>query len=248
MNYAYPDLARRGLGNMLFAWAQAVAYCHRTGARMIAPHWASVMRIGPWLRGERYKRYYGRSFTNRGYAGIWHRWLPGVKVFRGMDGFFEPFINEQDVVKDELWRNVNPQIASAVERVASEGSFIGVHIRRGDFKTAGLCTPDEWYVQAIKLAVETIGCENPLIRVFSDGYPEEVAFIARAFPAARVVVMPKAPAIQDILLLSKSKIAVCTPGSTFSMWAVFLGQMPSIWKKDCGLPQVYVGEERMTYV
>lgn len=233
---------------MLFTWAQAVSYCHRTGAKMIAPHWASMMRIGPWLRGERYKRYYGRSFTNCGYARSWHRWLPGVKVFRGMDGFFAPFINDQEVVKNELWRIVNPQIVSEVERVTSEGGFIGVHIRRGDFKTAGLCTPDEWYVRAIELAVGTFNCENPLIRVFSDGYPEEVAFIARAFPAARVVVMPKAPAIQDILLLSKSKIAVCSPGSTFSMWAVFLGQMPSLWKKGCELPRVYVGEERMAYV
>lgn len=243
MNYAYPDLARRGLGNMLFTWAQAVAYCHRTGARMIAPRWASLMRIGPWLRGERYKRYYGRNFTNKGYVWGWRRWLGNVMVFRGMDGFFDPFLTEQGIVRDELWRIVNPRLVEDIRRMENEGPFIGVHIRRGDFKAAGLCTADEWYLQAIRAALEMYGRKNALIRVFSDGYPEEVAFIARAFPEVRVVIMPKAPAIQDVLSLSKAEIAVCSPRSTFSMWAVFLGQMPSVWSKDSEVPRLYCGDD-----
>lgn len=246
MNYAYPDLARRGLGNMLFTWAQAVAYCHRTGAMMIAPIWTRISRIGPWLRGERYKRYYGGEFTNGGYASRWHRWFGNVKVFRGMDGFFDPFIDEQRYIRDELWRIVSHRISNQVMKVVAEGPFIGVHIRRGDFSSTGLATGNEWYISAIAKALES-GKSIKTIRIFTDGYPDEVAFVAHAFPDLHVVVMPKAPAIQDILLLSKSTMMVCSPRSTFSMWAVFLGQMPSVWANGFKIPSIYLHEDKTIY-
>lgn len=244
MRYAYPVLARRGLGNMLFTWAQAAAYCHRTGAQMIAPVWARISRIGPWLRGERYKRFYGGEFTNAGYAPRWRRWFGDVKVFCGMEGFFDPFIKEQRYIRDELWRIVSRRISDQVMKVADEGPFIGVHIRRGDFSSLGLATGNEWYVSAIAKALENDkGVKT--IRIFTDGYPEEVAFVAQVFPDLRVIVMPKAPAIQDILLLSMSAKMVCSPRSTFSMWAVFLGQMPSVWKSGESVPRLYSDADRM---
>jgi len=257
MKYAFPDLPKRGLCNMLFTWAQAVSYCHHHNAEMLAPVWARISRIGPWLRGERYKRYYGGEFTNKGYvSGIRRWWLlhfskNAVKTFSGMAGFFDPFIKDQEVVKKELRRIVAPRILTAVQRVVDEGAYVAVHIRRGDFAVAGLTIPNEWYIKAIMPALKSVeddGCRVDSIRVFTDGYPDEVKFVAEAFPCYKVIVMEKAPAIQDVLAMSKAKILVCTADSTFSMWAVFLGQMPSVWRKGCNLPNMYVGNDCSMFV
>ena len=248
--YGYPILPRRGLCNMLFTWARAVVYCHQHNAKMIAPLWARITRVGPWLRGERYKRYYGGELTNVGYVTGFKRWWilhflkSSVAEFSGMDGFFEPFLADQHIVKKELLRIVNPIIRQAVQDIANSEPYIAVHIRRGDFRNAGLITPDEWYITAIDAA---LGCadKNMTIRVFTDGYPDEVSFVTRAYSNNNVIVMPNAPAIQDLLAMSNARVIVCSAESTFSMWAVFLGQKPSVWKKGIVVPRLYVGDDKM---
>ena len=217
----------------------------------------SISRIGPWLRGERYKRYYGGEFTNEGYVSGIRRWFllnfrkESVRIFSGMDGFFNPFLKDQEIVKNELYRIVSPRISTAVQKIVDEGPFIAVHIRRGDFAVAGLTTPDEWYIEGIDVALKSIAVDERsdcTIRVFTDGYPDEVSFVAKAYPHHKVVVMGKAPAIQDVLTMSKSKILVCTSDSTFSMWAVFLGQIPSVWRKGRSVPGLYIRDDGCIFV
>ena len=104
-----------------------------------------------------------------------------------------------------------------------------------------------WYITAIEVALKVVengGRTVCPIRVFTDGYPDEVAFITKAFPDRNVIVMEKAPAIQDVLTMSRAQILVCTADSTFSMWAVFLGQMPSVWRKGSNMPKIYVDTNR----
>lgn len=237
MKYAYPKLMRAGLGNKMFQWAQAVAYCHKTGAKMLAPAWAGDFAIGPWLRGERHKRFYGLQFTNKGYIKGLQRLLSilfarDVAVFQDMKGFFEPFLDDQQYVKEELWRILSQGIKTNISSIVKGGKYLAVHIRRGDFSSLGCAFPNDWYVRAIQKAL-TLNevSDRKLIRVFTDGFPDEVEFVAQNFPDEVVKVMPKAPAIQDIVAMSKACALVGSPGSTFSMWAAFLGQMPSIWNK-----------------
>jgi hypothetical protein len=71
--YAYADVGRTGLGNMLFPWARAEVFAHRHGVRMLAPRWVRP-RIGPLLRGERDKRLYAGLFDNRCYVRGARRW------------------------------------------------------------------------------------------------------------------------------------------------------------------------------
>lgn len=259
MKYVYPLLPRHGLGNLLFPWARAVVRSQENGIPIIAPSWARVTRIGPWLRGERYKRYYGGDFTNNGYIkGVRKWWLlhfrrNDIFVEQGMKDFFSPFLKEQPKIRSELYSIVNPEIVRRCDEIAiaDKNGYVAVHVRRGDFQKAGCKTDDDWFVRAVSAALElndAKGCSS--IRIFSDGYPEELNFLRDSFKSEQVIVMPKAPAIQDILMLSKAKVLVCSPYSTFSMWGVFLGQMPSVWKKGPGLepPQLYVGESMEVYV
>lgn len=228
---------------MLFPWARAVVYCKRSGAQMISPKWTNYMRIGPLLRFERYKRYYLNEFSNAGYVGRWRLWFGNIKRFSGMKGFFDSFLSERDCVISELRRIVNPQILECVKRIESE-DYIGVHIRRGDFVTNGQWISDAWYITAIQRAVECAG-DLP-IRIFTDATPRSLKAIVTSF--RNIEIMPNAPAIQDLLLLSGSRCIVGTSNSSFSMWAVFLGQQPSIWSDGSVLPQVYVGKSKAIIV
>ena len=72
--YVYADLPRTGLCNMLFPWARAVLYARNHSLPLLAPEWVKLGRIGPWLRGERDKRYYFGQFTNEGYIRGLKKW------------------------------------------------------------------------------------------------------------------------------------------------------------------------------
>jgi hypothetical protein len=64
------NLPHAGLGNMLLVWAKAVAFAELNSLVMVAPMWNSL-HIGPWLRKERCKRYYGTFFSTNHYQNRW---------------------------------------------------------------------------------------------------------------------------------------------------------------------------------
>src|SRR5690242_9418465 len=66
--FAFPRIARTGLGNGLFPWARAELFAHDSGARVLAPRWPAL-RIGPYVRNEPDKRNYGGFFASAGHVG-----------------------------------------------------------------------------------------------------------------------------------------------------------------------------------
>jgi hypothetical protein len=55
--------------------------------------------------------------------------------------------------------------------------------------------------------------------------------------------MPVRAAITDLLALSQAKVLVGS-GSGFSMWAAFLGQMPSVWHPGQRLDRLLDGHSK----
>ncbi len=266
MIYVYPRLGKSGLGNLLIDWAHAEVFAALHQLPILAPNWTRVTRIGVWMRRERYKRFYGWCFRNSDFVRGLRRQLVlwmyprlsvetaiagnvtrGVVEFTGMvRHFFDGLVGHRAYICKRLLEIVDPKIVQS-SRIAEP--FIGVHLRRGDFCCSKLKTSDAWFVAAIQRA-----CAQPeaaginVICVFSDEYPERLKFLTRAFGEKRVLIMPKSPAIQDILSLSQAKVLVCSPHSTFSMWGVFLGQMPSVWKTDVPPPPLYEGVSKVVLV
>ena len=62
--------------------------------------------------------------------------------------------------------------------------------------------------------------------VFSDARPDQIPDVL-SLPNIRL--SPANTAIVDMFLLSKAKILITSPTSTFSWWSSFLGQMPTVW-------------------
>jgi hypothetical protein len=161
-----------------------------------------------------------------------------VIEFKGFVGnsipnYFEGFEGKSQLICNELEKIVNPKL---FPKCILEEPFIGVHIRMGDFielkdlnelRTADALNyrlPLSWYIESIMQLRRQIGT-NIAIKVFSDASTEELTSI---LSLGNVQLIRGNSAITDILLLSRSFVIIAS-GSTFSMWAAFLGQVPSVW-------------------
>lgn len=233
--YAYPLVGATGLCNMFYPWARAVVWTREHGARVIAPNWVQFKRLGVWLRHEKDKRTYLRQFTDSGYITGTEKWwklrtlrksteskpaASGIVVFSGREefGWMEPVKNERTFLTEELERIVNPRILSGLKDLPRD--YIAVHIRKGDFHFGDELQPDEYYLEAIKTARRENGEHLPVL-VFSDAEDRELAFLSSIGNLKR---MPQAPAVQDVLALSRATALVGTNHSTFSYWGAFLGR------------------------
>jgi Glycosyl transferase family 11 len=90
MNIVYPKLPHAGLGNMLIVWARARLFAHLNNLPIVEPNW-NIPHIGPWLRGERDKRFYGGLFQSAGY--LRRNDLLLHSLFRKKQFFYNPPIN-----------------------------------------------------------------------------------------------------------------------------------------------------------
>ncbi len=246
-------IAGPGLGNLLFPWARAVCFARRLGVPLLWPTWPQV-KLGPILRKEVDKRFYISTFAaTPAYVSGWpklrclFRW-PRVPeqlreqalqdrrtnrllVFEGLSGLFEELRGNNALILDELL-----SIARAPHRSAWRGrgnAAIAIHVRHGDLQPApnaqllrdgviGYRLPMSWYV-ALTSALRA-RLPNERIVIFSDGRDEDLAPLF-ALGASRA---PRADALSDLLAMASARLLVGS-ASTFSLWASYLGGMPTAW-------------------
>ena len=224
-----------GLGNIIFPWARALVYAKKHNLKSIQTTWRNL-KIGTFIRKERDKRMYIDLFLeDDGISGFQKFFLlnfsNNIKVFSGMNNLFEPFKNDQIFVKSELLKMINPYHLIRAKEFNSNS--IAIHIRMGDFTNPinenvlrngawNYRLPIKWYISLI----EKIQKESSLpIYIFSDAEDCEFREILAYDNCYRVYF---GSAISDMIALSTCKVLISS-ASTFSMWASFLGQMPTIW-------------------
>jgi hypothetical protein len=111
------------------------------------------------------------------------------------------------------------------------GPMLGVHLRRGDFVSAGCAVPIERYNLALEAArkhhseaagvfLATDATEQEL-----DGFHSELP-VYRRHCGGRTTRQGVASALIDMLLLSRTKHVVLTPLSTFGELAALYGDIP----------------------
>ena len=106
-----------------------------------------------------------------------------------------------------------------------DDSFVGVHVRRGDFLTNrsfGACTSD-YYDQAIQRIASVV--KNPRIVVFTN----DKAWVDKNFrmglPYEIYLNSSKNTDIEELYLMTKFKSLVIS-NSTFSWWGAYLNEGP----------------------
>jgi hypothetical protein len=158
------------------------------------------------------------------------------EVISPWQDYFQQLKNYRELVTELLWNQLKENIKKQIEKQPSP--YIGIHIRMGDFRKlkegedfskVGLVrTPEKYFVDSIKNIREIHGTSLP-VSVFTDGYKHE---FEELFLLENVTIMEGNPDIVDMFLLSKSKIIVCSAGSTFSYWAAFLSNAPVIFHES----------------
>lgn len=158
--YAFPDVGRAGLGNLLFPWARAEAFRKRHGVPMLAPQWVQP-RLGTFLRRETDKRIYVRMFRNDAYIAGLRKYLilaratvidwydaeafmasseaanssrPFVVRFWRYEDWFKGVDHEREHVCRRLWTITAPRIKHVLAQTPTDFE-IAVHVRRGDKPT-----------------------------------------------------------------------------------------------------------------
>ena len=268
-DYIYPRLSRAGLGNLLFPWAHAVVLAERSDTPLLPPRWFKV-RLGPILRRDVDTRQYQRIFRRPPLREVLRRVLllrtatlwsetgellkrgsqTQVLVVSSMDARFAPLGGHREVIMRRLLEAARPEV---VEGLPRPGSYIALHVRRGDFRFAdeeparvGLATPlaraqgweaasgvlvasrIEWFCDAV-MAARAVGWDGPAL-VCSDGTDEQLAPLA-TLPG--VVVRRGTNAMQDLLTLANARVVIGS-GSSFSAWGSFLGSLPLFVERSDG--------------
>ena len=234
--YVYPQLPGHdfclfrtmgsGLANCLFVYAKAIAYAHRTGARLISPTWFNI-GIGPYIRHQKDKRHYLGLFTTKGeISGVdkIYRLLLNrnrINVICGLENYFGDILNDSKVIASYIEAHVNPSLLENLNKYDFT-NCVAVHIRLGDYPER-VRIPISWYANKIK----TIQAKHPEYRflVFSDGRDNELIELTSIRNVERQFF---GNAIADILAISKCCYLIGSD-STFSGWGAFLGQVPCIF-------------------
>lgn len=235
-----------GLGNLLFPIARALIGRERHGGVFVHPTMRQV-KIGTLLRRERDPRFYGDVFRGRN-AGQWREWLacrfasrtpetayrggPGVVAYSGLGRYFHDLDGYREPVS--RWIRGNSVLNGPVA-----GDYdIGIHVRLGDFGAAregssghSMRQTFDWYRQAYAEARALCGVSSPRTLLFTD---EDPARVARELDIPGIEFDPSGNAITAILNLSRARIVIASR-STFSTWAIYLGDAVALWDRDFDL-------------
>lgn len=242
-----------GLGNLLFPFARCVVYREKYGGRILAPTWPQL-KVGTILRSERDSRTYWGIFKNHPsyVSGVERQMLllrskkieesavnqvadsSDICVVSGMDGMFEPLYGYSQLIKNEVLSILSQDSMGSILKEIEASNSIAVHIRFGDFQAANIeksnagvsntRLPQSWYISMIEKGRKLFGSRTR-VNIFSDAKNSEISDILAIDNVYRV---ERGNAIEHILAIGAHKFFIAS-GSTFSMWASFLGQPSTVW-------------------
>lgn len=255
-DFIYFRVLGDGLGNLLFPWARAVCISKAHGIPLIAPTWPQF-KLGPILRNEPDKRFYVDLFNpaDNYITGVEKlsslMLLPKVKEKDflasssdlessfvvsccGMEGLFLPILKCYDAVKRELLAITKPR---HTENHEISRHAISVHVRLGDFAEPVIGSnesirpgavntqlPISWYKAMIMRLRDYLGHDYPVI-IWSDDDGDRLVELTAMNNTKREFL---GSSIADLIGMSSARVLIAS-GSTFSMWASYLGRMPVIW-------------------
>jgi len=251
IDFSFFGISGPGLGNMLFPWARAVIYSKKNNIKMLAPTWTQL-KPSRILKGDIDQRNYSDFFSDKNYiSGLRKAFIltslskineykldkisdsgANILVFEGMKDSFNPIMEYRQVIRDELFNMVNDSHKIGINDYQNS---IGIHVRLGDFGAVDLNKlkqgntntkiPMEWYISTLRKIRENKYKTKQTAYVYSDGTDEELKLLLDEPNVKRVKL---SSAISELLALTNSESLIAS-GSTFSMWACFLGDMDSYW-------------------
>lgn len=256
-------LSGHGLGNCFYSYFHAVALAAEFDADIISPPWFSL-KSGPLLRRDATKRLYLGMF--RPYRGEIHGlrklwtllWGYRNRTLIDVDRGARPLLTKHGLYvvsnRNFTFEGLYAHRAAIRERMLGilkgppppdhtwgRSGYIAVHVRLGDFaQTAdpklvtgtvdNLRIPLYWYVNVVRNL--RVRLPQKKILVFSDGKESEL----KPLLELGATLYRSGSDLTDLLAMSSASILVGSH-SSYSRWAAFLGNMPSIWVEKKVAPE-----------
>ncbi len=255
--YGYADVGRFGLGHGLLAWGRCVVWCHDRGEPVIAPRWLRL-RVGPYLRRERDKRFYFRPFrTGRQVGGLRRArllalaqklsaetelpeagWVPArdtVVVFRNSPAdnerkHFHEIVGASAVVREALCEMTRPRFIPPPPREPQ----IAIHVRGGDFSSPGsidvLKSGRHNHRLPITWYIEMLTGLRKMLDVEMPGVVYSDCMDGELAQLLTLARVTRSPYREAItdMLAMSDARVLISSGSGFSRWGSYLGQVPRL--------------------
>jgi hypothetical protein len=255
--YCHARLPNAGLGNKLFVWAKAHMFSRLNGIPLQVTGWLRL-QSGSVLHGLDFRLYWnyfkrvdeaGRR-TSR-YAARHYRVIsepavqlkdiePGViyeySQVPHWSNFFGDIREYRNEVRDALIEMLTD--ARVRELGRHKPPVIAANVRMGDFKklrrnedfakVGHVRTPLTYFRELIENIRTLHGAILP-VEIITDGSARE---LGELLELPNVSMAPSRSKIVDIVMMSRSRILLCSAGSTFSYWAGFLGECALIMHPD----------------
>jgi hypothetical protein len=248
-----------GLGNCFYTYFHAVVLAERFQGTVIAPPWLALKLGPLLRGESSKRIYYGMFKPYPGDISGLRKLLTLLRGYRNrkmieIDGAGEPslFRGRLNFVAARRWtfHGLHPYRELIRKRLLGiirdplpaahcwgQGQFVAVHVRLSDFakvdqldatKAINISRPTNtripitWYVNVVR-AIRRRHPGWPVL-IFSDGKPEEL----RPMLDIGTTLYRSGSDITDLLQMSAASIFVGS-NSSYSRWAAFLGNMPSVW-------------------
>jgi hypothetical protein len=255
--YCHARLPKAGLGNKLFVWAKAYVFSRLNGIPLRVTGWVDLQKA-PLLHGldlRFYWNYFKRvdesgrrtnKYAARHYKVISEPHVARRDVENGViyeysqiphwSNSFGDIRQYRDQVRDAVLEMLTD--ARVRELGRHKPAVMVAHIRMGDFKKlqpnesfsklGNVRTPLTYFVALIENIRKVHGTSLP-VEIVTDGSARELGELL-ALP--NISIAPRRSHIVHILMMSRSKILLCSAGSTFSYWSGFLGECALILHPD----------------
>lgn len=250
-------LPRTGIANKLILWAKWKIVANHYNMDVLALNWNHPLKIGTYIRKERSKRNY-RGFFKTDYFLILKAFsnllkarkiivLNNPELLNPSDkyslifssklnyelDYFENLRGHESQIHQEFTQLLKPKYFQLLKK--KKGQKIGVHIRLGDFSVNNSNSfktnhrlPLTYYSGIINKLLQLH--PNYEVKIFSDGYPEELKEILDI--SGRISMSNNKKDLEDFLELIQSDIIVITPQSTYSCLAAYLSKAVIISGKN----------------
>jgi hypothetical protein len=255
--YCHARLPNAGLGNKLFVWAKAHMFSRLNSIPLRVTGWIQL-QSGSVLHGLDFRLYWNYfkrvdevDRRTKRYAASHYRVISEPAVQREdikagviyeyskvphWSNFFGDIREYRNEVRDALMKILTDARVQEVGR--HKPPVIAANIRMGDFKklrsnenfakVGHVRTPLTYFREVIENIRKLHGTPLP-VEIITDGKARELGELLE-LPNASMA--PSRSKIVDILMMSRSKILLCSAGSTFSYWAGFLGDCALIMHPD----------------
>ncbi len=251
--FCHVILPRTGLGNRLLPWARCRLFAEVNHARMLVPYWPQVKFMSS-VRGalghpvnifpiRTYHNLFRRGREEvTGWQRLWLQWTASkcpepsavaapwptpvaqrtVVVFEGLRDYFQQLKGWDEFLHRELRAITRTRWLRRVDQIPL--NVVGINVGLSPFGDRVPPWGIEWYAESLALIRKIAGFSVPAFLV-SDGRPR---VLAPLLTMGSVTLVTTGSAIGDILLLARARVLIGSGGSTFSAWAAFLGQMPTV--------------------